>query len=144
MTLGGTEIVEVMRSMDRKAMTPGEESLPHHLENVGPCSCVQQYPCNLSKTCYCCMNELLGLVYRCEETKSGWKSLYVRYAYIKDDTTPVIKDVHGSSDPLVDAREVNKFTTEFDVGRTKLCRWTSFVLDEGFVQFGGHMYSHRE
>ena len=31
-TSGGTEIVEVMRGMDRKAMTPGEESLPHHLE----------------------------------------------------------------------------------------------------------------
>ena len=31
-TSGGSEIVEAMRGMDRKAMTPGEESLPHHLE----------------------------------------------------------------------------------------------------------------
>ena len=38
-------------------------------------------------------------------------------------------------------REVNKFTTEFYVGRPKLCQWISFVLDEGFVLFGGHMYS---
>ena len=90
------------------------------------------------------MNELLELVHTYEETKSGWKSLYVRYAYNKDDTTPVNEYVHWSGNPPVDAREVNKSTTEFYVGRTKLCQWVSFVLDEGFVQFGGHMYSHRE
>ena len=66
--------------------------------------------------------------------------MYVRYAYNKDDTTPVIKHVHWSSNPPVDARGVNKSTTEFYVGRTKLCQWISFVLDEGFVQFRGQMY----
>ena len=31
-------------------------------------------------------------------------------------------------------------TAEFYVGQTILCQWISFVLDEGFVQFGGHTY----
>ena len=70
--------------------------------------------------------------------------MYVRDAYNKDDTTPVIKYVHWSSNPPLDATEVNKSTTEFYVGRIKLCQLISFVLDEGFVQFGGHMYSHLE
>ena len=87
------------------------------------------------------MNELLELVHTYEETKSGWKSLYVRYAYNKDDTTPIIKYVDWSRIPPVDAREVIKSTTEFYVGRTKLlCQWISVASDEGFVQFGGHMY----
>ena len=102
-TSGGTEIVEVMRDMDRKALTPGEESLPHHFETFDfvalyniPVSCLKRV-----------MNELVELVYTCEETKSGWKSLYVRYAYGKEGTAPVIKDTHWSSSPPVDAREVN-------------------------------------
>ena len=50
---GGTEIIEVVRGMDSKAMTPGEESLPHHLETIDFVAIdVQQYPCHLSKTCY--------------------------------------------------------------------------------------------
>ena len=52
--------------------------------------------------------------------------------------------MYRSSKPPVDASEVIKSTTEFYVGRIKLCQWISFVLDEGFVQFGGHMYSHLE
>ncbi|CAN0253736.1 unnamed protein product, partial [Laminaria digitata] len=123
-----------MRDMDRKALTPGEESLPHHLETF---DFVAMYnnPC-LKRV----MNELFELVYTYEETKSGWKSLYVRYAYEKEESAPVIKDVNWSSSPRVDARGANKFTTEFYVGRTKLCEWISFVLDEGFVQFGSYMY----
>ena len=67
--------------------------------------------------------------------------MYVRYACNKDDTTPLIKDAHWSSNPPVDAREVNKSTTaEFYVGRTKLCQWINFVLGEGFVQCGSHVY----
>ena len=140
-TSGGTEIVEVMRGMDRKAMTPGEESLPHHLETFDFVAMYNNIPVTCLKRV---MNELLELVYTYEETKSGWKSLYVRYAYNKDDTTPVINYVHWSSNPPVDAREVNKSTTEFYVGRTKLCQWIGFVLEDGLVQFGGHIYSHRE
>ena len=48
--------------------------------------------------------------------------------------------MYRSSKPPVDASEVIKSTTEFYVGRTKLCQWISFVLDEGFVQFRGQMY----
>ena len=70
--------------------------------------------------------------------------VFVRYAYNKDDTTPVIKEVHWSSNPAVDAREATKSTNELYVGRTKLCQWINFVLEEGFVLFAGHMYSHRE
>ena len=55
-TSGGTEIVEVMRGMDRKAMIPGEEPLPHHLETFDWVAMYfevpQQYPCHVSKTCY--------------------------------------------------------------------------------------------
>ena len=52
-TSGSTEIVEVMRGMDRKATTPGEESLPHHLETFDFVAMYNQYPCHLlSKTCY--------------------------------------------------------------------------------------------
>ena len=69
--------------------------------------------------------------------------MYVRYAYNKDDTVPVIKDVHWSGNTPVDAREVNKFTTEFYVDELN-CQWISIVLDQDFVQFGGHMYNHRE
>ena len=90
------------------------------------------------------MNELLELVYTYEETKSEWKSLCVRYACDKDSPTPPIKDVHWSRNRPVDAREVNQSTAEFYVGRTKLSQWITFVLEEGFVLFGGHMYSHRE
>lgn len=82
------------------------------------------------------MKELLELVYKYEETKFGWKSLYIRYAYTKDDTEPVVKDVHWSSSIPVDAREVNRYTDEFHAGHTKLCQWVNFILDEGFVQFG--------
>ena len=91
-TSGGTEIVEVMRGMDRKAMTPGEESLPpQHLETFDFIAMYNNIPVTCLKRV---MNELLELVYTYEKTKSGWKSLYVRYAYDKDDTTPVIKGVH--------------------------------------------------
>ena len=112
-TSGGTEIVEVMRGMDRKAMTPGEESLPYHLEAF---DFVAMYS-NIAVTCRKrVMNELLELVYKYEETKSGRKSLYVRYAYSKDDTSPVvIKHVHWSINPPVDAREVNKSTTRYRI-----------------------------
>ena len=108
-TSGGAEIVEAMRGMDRKAMTPGEESLPHHLETF-------DFVANNSILVTCLkrvMNELLELVYTYEETKPGWKSLYVRYAYNKDNRTPVFKDVHWCSNHPVDAREVNESTTEF-------------------------------
>ena len=141
-TSGGTEIVEDMRGMDRKAMTPGEESFPHHMETFDFVAVYNKIPVTCLKRVI--MNELLELVYTYEETKSGWKSLYVRYAHNTDDTTPVIEDVHWSSNPPVDAREVNKSNTEFYVGRTKLCQWISFVLGEGFVLFGGHTYSPRE
>ena len=74
-TSGGTEIVEVMRGMDRKAMTPGEGSLPHHLETFDFVDMYNNIPVTCLKRV---MNELLELVYTYEETKSGWKSLYVR------------------------------------------------------------------
>ena len=109
--------------MDRKAMTPGEESLPHYLETFDFVAMYNSIPVTCLKRV---MNELLELVYTYEETKSWWKSLCVRYAYNKDDTTPVIKCVHWSSNPLVDARAVNKSTTEFYVGRTKLCQWSTW------------------
>ena len=88
MTSGCTEIVEVMRGVDRKAMTPGEKSLPHHLETFDLVAMYNDIPVTCLKRV---MNELLELLYTYEETKSGWKSLYVRYASNKDDTTPVIK-----------------------------------------------------
>ena len=124
--------------MDRKAMTLGEESLPHHLETFEFVAMYNNIPVTRLKRV---MNELLELVYTYEETKSEWKSLYVRYAYNKDGTTPEIKDVHWSSNRNrpVDAREVNKFTADFYVGQTKLCQRITFVLEEGFVLFGGHM-----
>ena len=95
-------------------MTPGEESLPHYLETFDFVAMYNNIPVTCLKRV---MNELLELVYTYEDTKkSGWKSLYVRYAYSKDDTSPVvIKHVHWSINPPVDAREVNKSTTRYRI-----------------------------
>ena len=70
-TSGGTEIVAVMRGMDRKANTLGEESLPHHLETFDYVAMYNNIPVTCLRRV---MNELLELVYTYEETKSGWKS----------------------------------------------------------------------
>ena len=66
-----------MRGMDRKAMTPGEESLPHHLETFDAVAMYNNIPVTCLKRV---LNGSLEILYTYEETKSGWKSLYVRYA----------------------------------------------------------------
>ena len=63
-TSGGRDIVEVMRGIDRKML----RIITPPLGNVRLCSYVQQYPCLCLKRV---MNELLELVYTCEETPPG-------------------------------------------------------------------------
>ena len=58
-TSGGTDFVEVMRGMDRKAMTPGEESLPHHVETFDFVAMYSNIPVTCLKRV---INELLKLV----------------------------------------------------------------------------------
>ena len=51
--------------MDRKAMTPGEESLPHHLETFDFVAMCNNIPVTCLKRV---VNELLELVYTYDET----------------------------------------------------------------------------
>lgn len=70
---------------------------------------------------------------RTKKQNSGGSRCTLMYAHEKDETAPVVEDVHWPSSLPVDTRGVNKYTDKFHVGRTKLCQWLSFVLAEGLV-----------
>ena len=74
-TSGGSDIVELMRDMDKKAasVTPiGENKLPHQLETF---DFVATYP-NIPVSCLTrVMKELLELVFTYEQVTYGYKSI---------------------------------------------------------------------
>ena len=129
-----------MHDMDKKAgrATPkGENRLPHLLETFDFVAMYNNIPVTCLKRV---MNELLEMVFTYQQICYGWKSLYIRYGYKKDDVTLKIEEVHWSDKAPVDATGQANFKEEFYVGTAKLCEWINFVLNEGYVQFGSNIY----
>ena len=132
----GVVLQEMMQRMDSKANISGNQ-LPHQLEAFDFGAMYANIPVNCLKMC---CEELLELVYTYQEKHVGSKSRYVRYGAKNDGKKPKINHTHWSLNPPINANEHIKRTNEFNFGREKMCEWIDFVLDEGFVQFGGAVY----
>ena len=136
-TSGGAEIVDVMKDLDHKAAMMAKNGLPHHLETFVFVAMYTNIPVKCLKRI---VGELLDLVFTYQEAKDGSKSMYIKYGFKKNEKEPKINKIHWSFNPPVNANGTTNNKREFNVGQAKLCEWINFVLDEGFVQFGGAIY----
>ena len=67
--------------------------------------------------------------------------MYIKFGSKNDEKEPKINKIHWSLNPPVNTNETTNNEREFSVGQAQLCEWINFVLDEGFVQFGGAVYT---
>ena len=115
-----------------------KNGLPHHLETFDFVAIHTNIPVKRLKRI---MGELLDLVFTYQDAKTVPNRCTLSMSSkINDEKEPKINKIHWFLNPPVNTNETTNNKREFNVGHDKLCKWINFVLDEGFVQFGGAVY----
>ena len=134
MTSSGAESIDILRTSDAEArslpgLTPYHKFETHDFEGM--------YPNLLDAALQEIMLKLLESTFE-HQSQHGLRSIELRWSFANDRTSPVARKASRCA-TQPQAITVNS-KNHVCVGPDKIFRWLKCVLNEGFVQFGPHMY----
>ena len=129
-----TEIVDILCAVDIDARSYPGPLCPHRFETYDS---VAMYPNLPDATLQDVMRKFLEYTFE-YQNQHELLSIEILWGFADNHTNPVVRQAFWSS-KQPQAVTVNSKKHVW-VGPAKIFQWLKFVLDEGFVQFGPHMY----
>lgn len=71
---------------------------------------------------------------------NGYKSIFLQYGFKNNSPYVAKENCSWSKKAPLEVEQESSNTNKFWIGRERLFKWIEFVLREGYVQFGAHMY----
>ena len=133
-TSSGTEIIDIIHAVDIDARSYPGPVCPHKFETY---DFVAMYPNLPDATLQDVMRKLLEYTF---EYQNQHELLFIEilWGFADNHTNPVVRQAFWSSKQPQPVTVNSK--KHVWVRPAKIFQWLTFVLDEGFVQFGPHMY----